>query len=216
MPAKAISRPPLRLRHPIRRVSQGSPPRNAEGVPSACAHWPQSGPRSSRHSRWRWQPARRLRHKQARLDRQVLGIARSDPVCRRLMTIPGVGAVVALTYQAAIDDPARLRRSPDVGAHLGVTPRRHQSEDTDRALGISKMGDAAARAALFEAAHVLLVRVRRASALRSWGLDLLRRVGARRAKVTLARTLRVVMHRIWRDGSAFRAVGPDAKATMAA
>lgn len=156
-----------------------------------------------------------LAAQQARLDRQVLETARGDEVCRRLMTIPGVGAVVALTYQAAIDDPARFRRSRDVGAHLGLTPRRHQSGDTDRALGISKMGDAAARAALFEAAHVLLSRVRQASALRSWGLELLRRIGARRAKVAVARKLGIVMHRIWRDGSAFRSVSPDARGVMA-
>jgi transposase len=65
------------------------------------------------------------------LDRQMLARARNDDVARRLMTIPGVGVVIALAYTAVIDDPARFRRSVSVGAYLGLTPRRYQSGEVD-------------------------------------------------------------------------------------
>jgi transposase len=81
----------------------------------------------------------------AALDRQVRDAGRDDAVCRRLMTLPGVGAVVALTFRSAIDDPARFRSSRSVGAFLGLTPKRYQSGETDRAWAISKVGDAAVR-----------------------------------------------------------------------
>src|SRR4051812_33930524 len=60
----------------------------------------------------------------ARLTKQVLGLARKEEVCRRLMTVPGVGPITALTFRATIDQPDRFRRSRDVGAHLGLTPAR--------------------------------------------------------------------------------------------
>jgi transposase len=108
-----------------------------------------------------------LREQLAGLDRQVRNAAREDPVCRRLMTVPGVGAIVALTYRSTIDDPGRFRSSRSVGAFLGLTPRRYQSGETDRVGDISKAGDPAARVALFEAAHVLLTRVARWSTLKA-------------------------------------------------
>jgi transposase len=138
-----------------------------------------------------------LREQLAVLDRQVRDAAREDRVCRRLMTVPGVGAVVALTFRSTIDDPARFRSSRSVGAFLGLTPKRYQSGETDRSGAISKVGDAAARVALFEAAHVLLTRVTRWSALKAWGVRLAQRRGARRAKVALTRKLAGVLHRIW-------------------
>ena len=116
------------------------------------------------------------------LDRQTLARAHADAAARHLMTIPGVGVVIALAYTAVIDDPARFRRSASVGAYLGLTPRRYQSGDIDRAGHISKCGDGLLRAYLFEAATVLLARHRRTSTLKTWGLALAKRVGLRRAK----------------------------------
>ncbi|MBV8397319.1 MAG: IS110 family transposase [Acetobacteraceae bacterium] len=78
-----------------------------------------------------------LRTHLAMLDRQVRDAARDDQVCRRLMTVPGVGAIVALTFRSTIDDPSRFRSSRSVGAFLGLTPRRYQSGETDRAGAIS-------------------------------------------------------------------------------
>ena len=138
------------------------------------------------------------------LHRTMLGIVRADATCRRLMTVPGVGAVVAVTFTSAIDDPARFRRSRAVGAHFGLTPKRYQSGETDVTGGISKAGDAMARAALYEAANVMLTRSGKFSTLKRWAMGVAQRRGARRAKVALARKLSTVLHRLWVDGGEFR------------
>jgi transposase len=62
----------------------------------------------------------------------VLEIVRREPTCQRLMTIAGVGALTAITFLTTIDDPDRFQRSRDVGAHLGLTPRKYASGETDR------------------------------------------------------------------------------------
>jgi transposase len=145
-----------------------------------------------------------MREQIATLDRQILARAQAETAARRLMTIPGVGVVVALTYTAVIDDPARFRRSAAVGAYLGLTPRRYQSGEVDHGGHISKCGDGLLRAYLFEAATVLLSRDLRTSALKTWGLALAKRIGMRRAKVAVARKLAVIMHRVWSDRSEYR------------
>ena len=111
---------------------------------------------------------------------------------------------MALTFVAAVDDPARFRRSKDVGAHFGLTPRRYQSGETDVAGGITRVGDASVRVALYEAANVLLTRGTRFSSLKRWAVEVAKRRGARRAKVALARKLGTVLHRLWVDGTEFR------------
>jgi transposase len=138
------------------------------------------------------------------LDRQVMAQAKDSPVCRLLMTVPGVGALTALAFMAAVDDPGRFRRSSSVGAYLGLTPRRYQSGEVDHAGHISKCGDRLMRTYLFEAAGVLLTRVGRWCALKAWGLRLAKRVGLKKAKVAVARRLAVLLHAMWRDASPFR------------
>ena len=138
------------------------------------------------------------------LHRAMLAIVRADGTCRRLMTVPGVGALVAITFTTAVDDPARFRRSRAVGAHFGLTPKKYQSGETDVTGGISKVGDAMVRTALYEAANVMLTRTSRFSALKRWGLEVARRRGVKRAKVALARKLATILHRMWVDGSSFR------------
>ena len=145
-----------------------------------------------------------LREQSAVYDRQILARARADAVTQRLMSVPGVGVVVALAYQAVIDDPARFKSSSDVGAYLGLTPRRFQSGEADHAGRISKCGDGLLRSYLFEAAAVLLHRAPKPCPLRSWGLKLALRIGLRRAKVALARKLAVLLHSLWRSGESFR------------
>src|SRR4051812_43251421 len=140
----------------------------------------------------------------ARLPRQILAVVRDEPVCRRLMGVPGVGPLTALAFRATIDRPDRFRRSRDVGAHLGLTPKRYQSGETDVQGGISRCGDELARTALYEAAHSLLVRSRRWSSLRAWGMQVAKRRGMARARVAVARKLAVILHRIWTDGTEFR------------
>jgi transposase len=145
-----------------------------------------------------------LRAECATLHGDLLKAVRADEVCRRLMTIPGVGAVVAMTFRSAVDQPERFARSKAVGAHFGLTPRKYQSGEIDRTGRISKVGDAMVRTALFEAANVMLTRSVRLSALKAWALRVAGRQGMKKAKVALARKLAVVMHRMWLDGTEFR------------
>jgi transposase len=145
-----------------------------------------------------------LRKQHAILHRQLLWLVRDDEVCRRLMTVPGVGPVVAMTYKTAIDDPTRFARSRAVGAYFGLVPRKYQSGETDRNGRITKVGDAMARTALFEAANVMLSRAVGFSALKAWAMRIGARHGTKKAKVALARKLAVVMHRLWVDGATFR------------
>jgi transposase len=140
----------------------------------------------------------------ARLTKQVLVIVRDEAVCRRLMSVPGVGPITALAFRATIDRPQRFRRSRDVGAHLGLTPTRYQSGETDIQGKVSCCGDELARTALYEAAHSLLVRSRKWSSLRAWGLQIAKHRGMARARVAVARKLAVVLHRMWSDETSFR------------
>ena len=140
----------------------------------------------------------------SRLTKQVLDLVRQEEVCRRLMSVPGVGPITALAFRATIDRPDRFKRSRDVGAHLGLTPARYQSGETDIQGKISRCGDELARTALYEAAHTLLVRSRKWSSLRAWGMSIAKRRGMARARVAVARKLAVILHRMWRDGTAFR------------
>jgi transposase len=145
-----------------------------------------------------------LRAEYATLHRELLRVVRGDAVCGRLMTIPGVGAVVAMTFRSAIDQPERFAKSKAVGAHFGLTPRKYQSGEIDRSGRISKAGDAMVRTARFEAANVMLTRAVRFSALKAWALRVATRQGMKKAKVALARKLAVVMHRMWVDDTSFR------------
>ena len=144
-----------------------------------------------------------LREQIAVLHRRLLAIVRDDAVCRRLMTVPGVGPVVALTFRATIDVPARFRNSKAVGAVLGLTPCKHQSGESERAGAISKCGDEMMRVMLYEAAQVMLVRSTQWSWLKAWAMQIARRRGMKKAIVALARRLAVIMHRIWIDGTEF-------------
>jgi transposase len=148
-------------------------------------------------------------------DKRVRAMARLSGQAKLLMSTPAVGPIVALTYTAAIDDPARFKSSKQAGAHFGLTPRKYQSGETDRSGRISKIGDAAVREALYQAAHVMLTKpVTGCSQLKSWAMKIARRAGMNKAKVALARKLAVIMHRMLADAQAFN---PTAKAkTMAA
>ena len=149
------------------------------------------------------------------MTKQMLAIVRAEPVCRRLMSVPGVGPITALAFRATIDQPERFRQSRDVGAHLGLTPSRYQSGETDIQGRVSRCGDELARTALYEAAHSLLVRSKKWSALRAWGMNVAKRRGMARARVAVARKLAVILHRMWADGTEFR-FGKQAAAPAAA
>ncbi len=120
------------------------------------------------------------------------------------MTVPGIGPLTALAYRATIDDPTRFARSRNVGAYVGLTPRRFASGEVDYRGRISKCGDAMLRSYLFEAAGVLLTQVRKWCALKAWGLRLAKRIGYKKAKVAVARNMAVILHRMWIDATPFR------------
>jgi transposase len=138
------------------------------------------------------------------LDKRVRLMARSNPVVRLLMSAPAVGPIVGLTYASALDDPGRFKSSKSVGAHFGMTPRKYQSGETEYTGRISKVGDAAVRTVLFEAANVLMTRPIKGGWLKSWALRLAKRVGMKKAKVALARKLAVILHRMWVSGTTFK------------
>jgi transposase len=140
-----------------------------------------------------------------KLQKRLVSLARDDTRARLLMTTPGVGVLVALTYVAAIDDPGRFKSSKATGAHFGLTPKKYQSGETDITGRISKIGDAGVRTALYEAANVILTRPVKGSLLKSWAMRVAKRAGMRKAKVALARKLAVVMHRMLVDGTPFAA-----------
>lgn len=143
------------------------------------------------------------RSKCAALDRRLIRSVQEDVTCRMLMTMPGVGPLTAVAYVAALEKPDTFKRSRAVGAWLGLTPRRFQSGEVDYDGHISRRGDGQLRALLYEAASVLLTRVRRESALRRWGLVLWKRLGFKRAATALARRMAVVLHAMWKSGTSF-------------
>ncbi len=154
---------------------------------------------------------RTLREQFGIVHRRLLAVVRDDEVCRRLMTVPGVGPVVALTYRSTVDVPARFRNSKAVGAVFGLTPSKYQSGEIDRTGAISRCGDEMMRVMLYEAAQSMLYS-RKWSWLKAWAMQIARRRGMKKAIVALARRLAVVMHRIWIDGTEFRWTKQEAAA----
>jgi transposase len=136
-------------------------------------------------------------------EKRIRGMARQDERARLLMSTPGVGVLVALTYVSAIDDPGRFTSSKRAGALFGLTPKKYQSGETDITGRISKIGDKGVRTALYEAAHIILTKPVKGSALKSWAARLAKRAGMNKAKVALARKLAVIMHRMLVDKTPF-------------
>src|SRR6056297_2458265 len=186
----AISRG--RFEHRLRELAAGNPMLEA-------ATEPMLGARAS------------LRQELAGLERQARQLALEDSVCQRLMTMPGIGAVVALTFRSAVDDPARFTSSKKVGPWVGLTPSRNQSGERDVSGGITKAGDVNLRRELCQAATVMMNRGR-STWLRTWGAQLAQRRGRKIAMVALARRIAVILHRIWIDKTTFQ---PDAAPNLA-
>ena len=139
----------------------------------------------------------------AAIDADIRRMTRASAACRRLMTIPGVGQLTALAFVAAIDDPSRIRRSRDVGAYLGLVPRRYQSGEVDYVGSISKCGDRRVRTLLYEAANVMLTRYKGQLKLKDWAFAIAKRSTMRKARIALARRLAIIMHAMLRDGTEF-------------
>jgi transposase len=147
------------------------------------------------------------------LEKRVRSMARDNPKARLLMSTPAVGPIVALTYAAAVDDPARFKSSKQAGPHFGLTPRKYQSGETDRSGRISKIGDAAVREALYQSAHIIVTKpVKGCAELKSWAMRIAKRAGTSKAKVALARKLAVVLHRMLADNAPFNPIPKAARA----
>jgi len=147
---------------------------------------------------------RQLRQQIAAFDKIIRALVCKNPQCRLLMSVPGIGPLTVLAYVSTVEDPARFGNSRAVGAHLGLTPRQYQSGEVDRSGRISRCGDGLARKLMYEAAVVILTRVKRQSSLKDWALAIANRSGAGKARVALARKLAVILHSIWRSGEPFR------------
>jgi transposase len=156
-----------------------------------------------------------LKAEYEKLHRAVLAIVREDEVCRKLMTVPGVGPLVAVTFKSAVDNPSRITKSKEVGALFGLTPKKYQSGEKDVTGGITRAGDEMVRTAFYEAANVVLSRTTRFSKLKRWGMDVAKRRGSKRAKVALARKIGVILHRMWIDGTTYQWAEPAPIATHA-
>ena len=151
---------------------------------------------------------RSLHEQIAAFDKIIRAIVRQSPQCRLLMSVPGIGPLTGLVYVSTVEDPRRFSSSRSVGAHFGLTPRQYQSGEIDRSGRISRCGDGLARTLMYEAAVVILTRVKRPCSLRTWALAIARRSGAGKARVALARKLTVILHSIWRSGEPFRWAEP--------
>src|SRR3954469_8421780 len=138
------------------------------------------------------------------IDADIRQIVRTSEACRRLMSIPGIGQLTALAFTAAVDEPGRFRRSRDIGAYLGLVPRRYQSGEVDYTGSISKCGDRRVRTLLYEAANVMLTRYKGPLKLKDWALAIAKRSTLRKARIALARRLAIIMHAMLRHGTEFK------------
>jgi transposase len=137
-------------------------------------------------------------------QRELAEIAKTHPVCARLMTVPGVGPITAVRFVAAIDDVSRFKNAHALQSYLGLTPGERSSSDTERRTGITKAGPARVRRALVQAAWACL-RSRRVTALSEWTHRLASRKHKFIAVVALARKLAGIMFALWRDGTSYEA-----------
>lgn len=140
-----------------------------------------------------------------RMRRQVLRHAATEPIHRRLMSVPGVGPLTAAAYVATIDDPRRFASSSQVPAYIGLVPSVDQSGQVEVHGHITRDGDGLLRGYLVEAAHVLLTRTRGSCRLKRWGLKLARKKGHGKARVAVARKLAALLHRLWITGELYQA-----------
>ena len=146
----------------------------------------------------------RLQDDAAKIEAELETTAGENPICRRFMAVPGVGAITALSFFTAIEEPSRFQRADDVAAYLGLTPRVYQSGYSLTRGSISKMGNQLTRTHLVNAATVLLSATKTFSSLKDWGIRLSKKVGFNKAKVAVARKLAVILFGIWRDGTHFQ------------
>jgi transposase len=139
-------------------------------------------------------------------EQRLRAAAEGEPVCGKLMTVPGVGPSTAVRYVAALDVVTRFASAHKVEAYLGLAPGEKSSSERQRKLGITKAGPSSVRWVLIQAAWILK-RSRNSAArpLQLWALEVEKRRGKHVAIVALARKIAGILYALWRDGSEFRA-----------
>lgn len=137
-------------------------------------------------------------------NRQARKLATQHPVCRRLMTVPGVGPITSLRFVAAIDDPSRFSTAHRVQSYLGLTPGEHSSSERERKTGITKAGPSELRRCLVQAAWSAML-ARRTHPMLEWAKQIAERRSRPVAAVALARKLAGILLAIWRDGTTYEA-----------
>lgn len=135
-------------------------------------------------------------------DRELYALARANPVCRRLMSVPGVGEIAALRFVAAIDEISRFTDAHKIAAYLGLVPGEYSSSDRQRRTGITKAGCADLRWVLVQSAWAMR-RARRVDPLLEWADGIEKRRGKRIAQIALARKIASILYAIWRDGTIY-------------
>jgi transposase len=140
-------------------------------------------------------------------NQQARKLAAEHPVCRRLMTVPGVGPIIALRFVAAIDDPSRFSTAHRVQSYLGLTPGEHSSGGSGGKphggkTGITKAGPNELRRCLVQGAWAAM-RARRPHPMLEWARQIAERRSRPVAAVALARKLAGILFAIWRDGTTY-------------
>ena len=141
---------------------------------------------------------------QRKLYREIQKLAAKSPEAQLLMTVPGVGPLIATVFLATLDDHKRFSGEDKVGSYLGLTPSVYQSGETEYYGRITKQGDGLLRWLLVEGANVLLTRTKQDFALKEWGLRLQREKGPAKARVAVARKLGCLLYRTWKTGEPFK------------
>lgn len=139
------------------------------------------------------------------------------PETKILQQINGVGAVTSLAYILTIEDPRRFSKSRHVGCYLGLVPRRDQSGETDKDLGITKAGNGYLRALLVQCAQYILGPFGKDCELRRFGEKLASRGGKaakKKAIIAVARKLSILLHRLWQDDATYEPFYQKTKRTM--
>jgi transposase len=183
------------MRQQAIRIGRGGTATFAERVRAALKTWPGYIDRQL-------QTITMLTEQLRQSDRELAQTARQDPVCRRLMTVPGVGPVTAVRFVAGLDDISRFKSAHHVASYIGLVPGERSSSDRERRTGITKAGSTAIRRVLILAAWAAR-RARRKDAMQLWAAEVERRRGRFVAICALARKLAGVMYALWRDASVY-------------
>lgn len=138
------------------------------------------------------------------LEDELKEICKQDKEVQLLMTAPGAGMIVALTYKTDLGDPSRFKKSDSVGAYYGMTPRQYSSGENIKQGRISRCVAREVRTLLAEAAVVLLTRNQSWSPLKVWGLKLMKKYGLKKAAMAVGRKLSIIMHRMLLTGESFK------------